>query len=101
MNFFKPIPEHIKAKAIYFGLTNSEVEKLQGMISQCKSNFKNLLKEREQTIKDFKSNILLNSKEIRKDGDSQHLIECTKIFQQLKQNEESEFISTYQATDLP
>ena len=90
----------LKQKSIYFGLTNNEVEKLQGMISQCKPNFKNLLKEREQTIKDFKSNILLNSKEIRKSGDSQHLIECTKIFQQLKQNGESEFISTYRATDL-
>ena len=81
-------------------LTNNEVEKLQGMISQCKSNLKNFLQEREQTIKEFKSNILLNWKEIIKYGGSQHLTECTKIFQQLKQNGESEFISMYHATDL-
>ena len=90
----------LKQRSIYFGLTNNEVEKLQGMTSQCKSHLKNLLKERAQIIKDFKSNILLNSKEIRRYGDSQHLIECTKIFQQLKQNGEIEFISMYQATDL-
>ena len=30
----------LKQRSIYFGLTNNEVEKLQGMISQCKSNFK-------------------------------------------------------------
>ena len=58
----------LNQRSIYFGLTNSEVEKLQGMISQCKPNLKNLLKEREQTIKYFKSNILLNLKEIRKYG---------------------------------
>ena len=90
----------LKQRPIYFGLTSNEVEKLQGMISQCKSNLRNLLQEKEQTIKEFKSNILLNSREIRKYGDSQHLIECTNIFQKLKENGESEFISTYQATDL-
>ena len=52
----------LKQRSIYFGLTNNEVEKLQGMTSQCKSHLKNLLKERAQIIKDFKSNILLNSK---------------------------------------
>ena len=90
----------LKQRSIYFGLTNNEVEKLQGMISQCKSNLKNFLQEKEQTIKKFKSNILLNSKEIRKYGDSQHLLECTNIFQKLKENRENEFISTYQGADL-
>ena len=40
--------------------------------------------KKEKTINEFKSNILLNTKDIRKYGNSQHLIEFTKIFQQLK-----------------
>ena len=46
-------------RSIYIGLNTVEVERLRGMISQCKSNLKDLLRKREQTIKDFKSNILL------------------------------------------
>ena len=87
-------------RSIYIGLKNREVEKLYGMISQCKLNLKELIKEREQTIKEFKSNVLLNSSDIRKYGDSNHLIKVTKLFESLGNNGEEQHISLYDATDL-
>ena len=70
------------------------------MISQCKRNLKDLLREREQTIKDFKSNILLNSSDMKTYGHSKHTVEIAQLFNDLKENPEEQFISTYNATDL-
>ena len=86
--------------SIYIGLNMVEFGRLRGMISQCKGNLEDLLRKRGQKIKDFKSNILLNSNSMKTYGDSKHTVEISKLFNDLKENPEEQFISIYNATDM-
>ena len=87
-------------RSIYIGLKTVKVERLGGMISQCKSNLKDLLLEREEMIKDFKSNVLLSLNDMKKYGDLKHTVEVSKLFNDVKENPEEQFISIYNATDM-
>ena len=55
--------------------------------------------EREQT-KDFKSNILLNPNDTKTYGDSSHMVEMSKLFHDLKENPEEQFISNSNVKDM-
>ena len=93
--FFKILTEI----SIFIGLNTVEIGRLKGMISQCKANLKDLLREREQTIKHSKSKILLNANDMKAYGDSNHIVEVSKLFNELKDNPEEQFISIYNATN--
>ena len=86
--------------SIYIGLNTVKFGRLRGMISQCKGNLEDLLRETGQTIRDFKCNILLNSNNMKTYGDSKHMVEISKLFNDLKENPEEQFISIYTTTDM-
>ena len=84
----------LSERSIFIGLNTVEVNRLKGMVPQCKANLKDLLREREQTIKKFKSKILLNAKDMKAYGDSDHIVSVSKLFNELKENPEEQLSLT-------
>ena len=77
--YIKVIKSHIFFGLVLLGLSRKDLCNVKEFNNELKENLKELIKEREQIVKQFKLSILINFKDFKSYGDSEHVQKLTKL----------------------
>ena len=83
---------------IYVGLDLENIKTISTYDS-CKINLSHLCKEREQTMKKFKSSIFISSNMMKEYGCSEHILKICKVIKEI-QNDPKVFVDETTARDI-
>ena len=90
----------MRDRHIYVGLTRLDLCDIREFVGHLQNNLKDLILEREQSIKEFKSNIFINAEDFQKYGSSDYVKDIIELLNKVDKDGEEAHISLKDAIDV-
>ena len=94
------LTDFLRDRHVYVGLTRQDLGDIKLFIGHLQKNLKDLILEREHSIREFKSNIFINAEDFQKYGNSDYVKDIVDLLNKVDKEGEEANICLKEAIDV-